>query len=722
MKKFLFPILIALILFGCITVTDAQKIKKPAEKTKIFENVEDLCSDIGGPTPCTCMVCENKSSLLGDLLPKISENTLKGGKCELIPCNNEIFDKVLNDEKDNKFPQKFLLGQGASFAEFKSANQYCNNSLSLAVKWMVGDKQPPITPLGSRAACFLERNVIPLYIYYTKGAAISAQAATDIGTQLKDAGPVIVTTEINFDSSDASAVSKVKDQINAYKAACPKCLVALSPKDMDLEAVEKFHSDTTVWNKIDMIGQGIMLNKDTNGICEPEALIGKRMVFAKKMLNTYHKPTIWLYVGISTGTQDPDGNAGCTFTDKSVAKAYEYMMGTMQPLISSGVIGYSPYAFVDGTNPLECTGDACNFGLMDSDGKEKEPQFSSWFADCQYYTQEDAPSFISYSTNGLGNRCSYADNQKMLTRLVSEAGDVYEPPALNIQPVKSTIACDSCISYEKALPSNFGTVSAVETSMCTQYPALDAVPDRFDVSALLMRAIFAQESSFDACAISYVPASTTCGGIDSSAISSWSPYNTQACPNVQPSTDMYVDTSVSNYNDPSARCKSRSQIPAGYVGAKCKPCAFGISQCIELPGQEYKKRGMQIPDAIKQCGGENYNPFSPGDSACCGSTKLYDYIKSARDIISSHDKLSTAADKEWYEAYLALMSYHGGPARTKSKVDYYYNSGSSSDSCYESNKDTLVAYLSACVDNYPVGVLGKYQGLVNVCNTDCKKS
>jgi len=720
LKKLLLPImLVAFLLFGCINVSDSQKLTKPSTEIKIFEDVQDDCADIGGPTPCTCLVCQNKTSTPPwfSIFRLPVDTSLKGGNCSFAPCNGTIFADLVTST-DNVFAQRFLLGQGASFFEFREANKYCNNSLSLAIKWMVGDRNsPPRTPSSSRAACLLERNVIPLYIYYTNGSNINSQAARDIGDALRDAGPAIVTPEINFNSSDPFAVSKVKSQIHEYKAACPNCLIALSPKDMDMEAVEKFRSDANVWGKIDIIGQGIILNKEPNGTCDVEALIGKRMAFAKNVLNKYHKPTIWLYVGISNGTQDINKSAGCTFTNKTVAKAYEYIMGIMQPLISTGVIGYSPYTYLDGTAPLDCTGDACNFGLMNSNGDKKEPQFSSWFSHCQYYTQEGVPSYVSYSTNGLGNRCSYADNYKMFTRLISEAGDAYEPPDLNLQEAEVKIGCDSCISYNTSLPGNFGSRISVDEDFCTQYPLLDAVPDRFDVSPLLMRAIFAQESSFDACSISYVPPDTTaCNNIGLTA-ENLAQYATDAgCP--PPSSQMCVKINRPHAGDPSGDCTACGSSEA--TSTLCKPCAFGIAQCIELPGREYAAGAL--PPVLSQCGGENYNPFNPQESACCGSTKMYEFIKVARGIISNHAQLRTAADREWYEAYLALMSYHGGSARTISNVTYYYGGGSADDSCYQSHKDTLIAYLFSCVDGYPKEVLGKYQGFVNACNTDCRKS
>ena len=714
-SKLLFFAALFALLLGCISVGSDKLLTKPTEVVGLFDSADASCQGIGGPTPCTCLMCKNE--ILPFYLAPFVEESLKGGSCSFIPCNSEIFAQLIDKSADNQFPHKFLLGQGASFAEFKQANAYCSNLLTMSVKWMVGANEPPKIPAPNRAGCFLDRNVIPLYIYYTAGTAISQEAAAQIGAALAQAdGPAIITTEINFDSSDAFAVSAVKSQILAYKAACPKCLVALSPKDLDFEGARLFLEDLSVKDKIDLIGQGIMLNENTNGICDVEALIGKRMEFSKRMLKEYNKPTIWLYVGIAAGTQDMEGNDVCKWENKHVAKAYDYMMGIMQPIISSGVIGYSPYAYSDGTAPLPCApgSDACNFGLTNADFTPKEPQFSSWFSGCQYYTQEGTPSYVSFSTNGQGYQCTFGDNYKMFSRLISEAGDAYEPPTLSLQAQEIKIACDACVSYDTSLPSNFGSTSSSPSEYCTHYPQADIVPDRFDVPHLLMRAIYSQESSFDACAVSFVPPSTSACNAQNLGISAFSQYASDAgC--TLPTGEMCVKTAASqNPSDPSENC-----VPCGSAGAsstRCKPCAFGLAQCIEYPGKEYA--GSSLPAAITQCNGENYNPFNPSDSACCGATKMYDALQQARHIISLYPEIASSKDMEWYEAYLALMTYHGGQARTSRAVATYFSDGTYEDRCVAASHPTLVSFLR-CVDSYPSSVLGKYQGLANACDTDC---
>lgn len=714
-KLALFAALFAFML-GCISVQENQMITKPASQVGLFTGATADCEGIGGPTPCTCLVCQNRS------VPfySFTDMSLKGGSCSFVPCNSSIFAGLIDNGEDNKFPSRFLLGQGASFSEFKRANQYCNNSLSLSVKWMVGSNgEPPKTPATQRAECFLDRNVIPLYIYYTNSSAIRQNVATEIGAALGAAdGPAIVTTEINFNSSDPAIRSEVKAQILAYKAACPKCLVALSPKDMDWQGVQLFLSDASVKDSIDLVGQGIMLNENTSGLCDVEGLIGKRMEFSRRILKEYNKPTIWLYVGIAPGTQDMEGNEGCSWNNNDVAKAYEYMMGIIQPIASSGVIGYSPYLFSDATAPLPCKGNACNFGIAHANFSAKEPQFSSWFSNCQFYSQGN-PSYVSFSTNGQGYQCTFGDNYKMFSKLVSEAGNAYSPQPLGLQPVDSKVSCEACVSYNSSLPRNFGSASSQPREYCESYPQADIVPDRFDVPALLMRAIFSQESSFDACAVSFVPPSGACNpsGIELSSLGQYA--GEASC--TLPAQQCVKTNPNPNANDQSSNCVACGS--SGASATPCKPCAYGLAQCIEYPGQLYVSNRQEIPQALIQCGGETYNPFKPEDSACCGATKLYENLQNARHIVSLYPQLRTSEQKDWYTAYLALMSYHGGIPRTSQAVATYFAGGRQGDTCYASHHDTLVAYLSSCVDYYPVEVLGKYQGLVNACGSaDCKRS
>jgi hypothetical protein len=238
-----------LILFGCtlkdqngdpITVGEivgSNDLTVP----KYLSDADLICREEPGNKPCYCMACENKTSysFLGWLFNYYDSN-LAGGNCSIAPCNQTDYAEIVQSDNDTQM-RSFMMGMGQSFVSTGNANLYCNYTMQLATKWMKGtDGSPPRVPMVSRATCYLQRNALPLYIYYTEGKEISQVRTQEIADSFQgaDAGPAIVTTEVWLNSSNDADVASVKQQIHSLRT-CEKCLVVLAVKPNDYIALYK---------------------------------------------------------------------------------------------------------------------------------------------------------------------------------------------------------------------------------------------------------------------------------------------------------------------------------------------------------------------------------------------------------------------------------------------------------------------------------------------------
>lgn len=412
-------LLLALLLAGCLQSMlwrHEDVFSNTQPNTQLGSVVgTDECYDTG---PCLCFVCTNKTS--GWWI--FAETSLAKGSCKFMSCSGDPNDpfsikNILSDE--NTYLKTFMIGQGATFAEFDEANQYAGG-LPLAVKWLVRtDGRPPYIPSRKMAECYLEHNVIPAYVIYTGGklgAASGSAFAAQLAAELKDIGPVIVAPEARFNATNPSEVSTMVAELAALRGGCPNCLLAFVPRDDQAfgnkEAVMRALSQAEP--HIDLVGRGVLLNElsTREPPCDAEeALLEDIVPFAREVMKKFHKPTIILFYGASEG-------GACGLTRQQIADFNDYIMRNIPMLVSAGIIGIAHAQFQDRASPLASVSDT-GWGMVDIFGAQKSPSINVWFNRTRIYfsASEDfgnpqVPLVFSYSGK-QGRACEFMSKLQM---------------------------------------------------------------------------------------------------------------------------------------------------------------------------------------------------------------------------------------------------------------------------------------------------------------------
>lgn len=506
----------------CILVPDTCKLPEGCNITKrgvamvtTTFNLTNITAGLGEPCPesksCVAFFCKNKT------IPFLSfiEFSLKGGKCYFSNITEAEFTNWTNDQpvvgwENNTNIRPFMIGQGPSGVDFQSANLFCNNSLKMAVRWLIGrNGEAPPLPDRRVAACFLDMNVIPVFVMYTNGTNISNESAANISAELDEViprlGPVLVSAEINYNGSNPDAVKNVALQLKAIKEKCPYCFTILSPKNLDKEGLEKVYNYTrdngiNFNATVDMIGQGIIAN-DYNDTCDPQAVVAKNIAFSRYVLATYQKPTIWLYYGISNGSNSAKT---CTWTAEAIAESYNFLLSNIPALAHAGILGVAPYEFTDvPDDPIPCTAGACDFGLVDASGTQKHPQLNAWSEACKAYYLEGGFAPIVFPSEGTGFKCSFAVDTTMEKWGTVSIGGASAFSSEKVSPADTLYICEECIASE--IPSEFmGDACSLnadtgnsETDDCLRKHEIDACADSYGVDRQLLRAIVKHDEAWD---------------------------------------------------------------------------------------------------------------------------------------------------------------------------------------------------------------------------------
>jgi hypothetical protein len=648
------------------------------------------------------MVCENKTSWWNyfSWLSDYFDADLKGGECRFDTCNMTTFADML-ESGGSTSPRAFMIGHGPSFASASSAFLYCNYSLQLAVKW-AKSASPYGTPqiqTPSRAACWLERNVLPVYIYYSEGKNINSRWMGNLSKSLNDndAYPSLLVSEINFNSSNDSQVAAVIDQIVAIKSNCPKCLAVLGVRSGDKEGVAKILSDPTVRlngknmsELVDIVGFGFLANDYP--YCNPTRIIASNLAFSRFILMNFSKPSIWLYVGASIGN-NTDGS--CYFSNQTVHNFYQKLFAVTPGLVSSGVIGMSFYEFTDRTGPLPCKeGQGCDYGLINLDGQQKHPELNTWSRLCQFIATDRYRNPIVFSRNGRGFVCDAFQNWNIFNQVSeeinTEAG-LSTDEVIPAQKIKHLTCGEVCISQaENRQPDIYGSAGkSFDSSHCTLYPQIEEFSDDADISSTYFRAIVEQESGFNPKAVSCVDLSNrNCN------------YNPDG-------SYMNVSQICEAAGVPPQDCPP--ECPAGK-----KPCGLGLSQCIDLPG------------TVPECGGQKYNPFNPSMSICCGTTKFKKYLSEAITFINNHwsglangcPGSLNVSDKTWAAYYLASNLYYGLKNSTSETTFQNFMAQRGNGCSGEQNYIRYIQSINPSPD-YGAQVMSRYFSAADKCDSDC---
>ncbi|MCX8194957.1 MAG: hypothetical protein N3G22_02515 [Candidatus Micrarchaeota archaeon] len=728
-----FAIFAAILIFfsGCAMNVPASEKFSRLEITPEFppDRNQLICKDADGPQPCWCFFCENKTSWYNifSFLSDYFDATLVKGNCSIVSCNVSQANATLT-KNDNIQLRVVAVGAGPSFVSADKANRYCNQSLQFAVKWMKGSYTAPRVPNASRAECWLRRNTLPIFIYYTNSTYISADTTIKIAKEFErdgGVGPVLVTNEINFNSSSDPQLRAVRAQIIALDS-CKKCLTVLAVKSGDYNALEKLLGDSTKYptlsgvyknisEMVDIVGFGFR-NTDYKN-CSVAQIISENFDFSRNITITYGKPTVWLYVGISQG-KSIDGS--CEWTETKVHDFYQNLFAITDAMSSAGILGFSLYEFSDGHGPLPCNGiQGCTFGLFDSSGAQKHPEINSWSTPCQYFGTSRHRSAMIFSKSGYGSKCEAWKNVGIFNILSSSINmpasmlDKTEVPK-GERPRDSSgdiipgIGCgEVCVASNpmpKKIYNDAGSRFTFRSDLCYEYgdreiySKIDELADDEDISSNYMRALFRHNNPL----------------FNEKEVFCVNKTNTYCNPLNLNMRQICQLSGISPYDCP-PECQYDWE----------KPCSFGLAQCKEYPGRLYANTGRPLPQDIKLCGGADYNPFNASLSICCGIKKFRRLLDDSTYFLNQKWHLMNksactggmgAADRGWADYFVATLLYENESISLDNYLSEFLLQRDTPDKC--AGEEHFIAFTRQ-YSNYSAEVMTIYLDALDKCESDC---
>lgn len=693
-KRFALSFLLAaslLFLGGCSELDDYYALEGSDVQISDFGDTlgfgESAC--VNTDTDCVCMVCKGEDFDIANPYHWFYDLPLTGGKCWFQEeCTEDFFRNNLEGEEGAGF-MPFMFGQGSNFAEFSYANAYCNNSARLAVRWLEASEgfDYPL-PAHERAECFLDKNVLPMYLLYSNMTAMDASRAARVASEFNGAGPVILSSEFDFYPEDYAAIDLAVEQAFAMKDACPDCMIALSPRleynrTLDAEGNERGYSATyeaidyvfstypDAYSKIDLIGVGLNSHYAPN--CVGTSLLYDGIDYSKYVLETYGKPSIWAYLLLDEGEYNSGGDqyGTCTWSHSEIVKAYGDVFKYAPALVSNGVLGAAPYSLFGISGPLECE----NCGMMSVEG-ELYPQHTAWFSLCQAYYSNRGFLFNVFSPSPCAD-CSFASNFNLYQLDSFYSGTV--PSADELEPVEPADTFYRCngqlITHFPEEINNFRTAPVIPSeSMCSMYPEIDLYADIFDVDPALARAIAWMETGLN-------------GDINGPGGDTCSASQVTSCPNCL--------TSVS---DPDGICNTQSASPPNkYIHS------MGIMQVHTYPADQWEfvpGGSVQYEDEALRCGGEDFNPFNRENNVCLGTQIVLDKLQAGKKFVSDNEHELGLNEYEYgsdeYNDMKSAISifvsayYYSGASGISGVGGQQYAAGSMEDWAYEFSKQIEV--------------------------------
>jgi len=761
----------------------------PSTEPARYEDADNLILTTTPPAEvegCACMVCNYDEPeglekfwrwFTGPIFDWAPESRLLGGECKFVPCYTDgLVDAKLEADPDWTKPDDwrkaedlavadpdenvdflkfFMVGQGPTFSDFDYANSYCNRSMGLAVRWYQPTEDLLYIPSKDRAGCYLDNDILPVYIFKPGEELESMPFTCDVGNnrklcllgelaeEMEDAGPVLIVPQPEF-TSDENEVDDIATQIEIIASKCPDCMIAVVPKqtvtpdDVDEEgtavppnsALRKLaDSHPDAFENVDMIGLHFFLN-DYSSECRKDEAIYRLINYSKQTLAHYQKPSIILYYGAADYV-DENGN-GCTAQE--VAAANDYLITNIPALATAGILGVSQYQLLDsGTNPafsdLEDCGDKpyCNnLGLLDGAGDQKRPQFSLWFNRCQFYYNRSATPDehgrglftqvpLTYPLNGENTSlCSFQTYIDLYQLAVSTSEQGIPVVTSELERLE-VLGCDECIGTAPPERLYIGSdPPGFNPSDCGLYD-LEAKreSEKCDLDPFLVKAVIWQESDFDPSAISHIPGtSESCATrfVDPSQVGCW--------------------TSTKNAEERGDEERTLESGESFRPPTTTLPeCACGLMQVIDDWG------------TIPIC--SDYNPFVPSSSICGGTYKMCDFRTTVRSMFAYGDGVPLSAlgvsevdlddpEYKWVEAWATLLAYNAGPG----SLSTYYENFENLEGCYDLSDDTeccaydFVEYVNTCEERDPVTnrmygnpyagqVIAKYDSILSTCPSLC---
>lgn len=673
---------------------------------------EDLCKE----GFCKCFVCKNGT---GWLWPKRS---LVGGECMFVDdCNQEKYEDFSDPAGGSDyFSQTFLIGAGPSFADFGDANLYCHDSLNMAVHWLLGDERNGYDrPDVGRTICMLGLDIIPVYVLYSDSENIDVSRTREIAHSFGDAytytgntlqgpvGPVIITTEFEYNATKPGVVDAVVDQIHAINEECndihadpPRinCFVAVAPRIGDTEALDAVMSRVDD-NEVHMLAYGINSNYANRTRCNGQFMREDAARFSRYALYNYSIPTVIPYILFDSGSVSPDG---CAMTDSGVADAYgSFFPNGVQHLMDAGVIGISLYDFNTSTfggDPLGCVD--CAVGSSND-------RMNAWFGGCQKFVSisSDIPSggMPIIFPNESGGYCDYGSQMDSIFHMWRdvEAGQDFSSTIEHEVEVPeredALFRCDACLTQsnkslfdyfpvlEEFAPDGFPTAHSelcpgcTEPATCYIYPQIDYYASKESIDPMLMRAIIWAESNFNTCSqtkICRVPGTDGClNGKYSASYNEMHDPSGVCDEHLQSITAPDFNPSIAETDDqtPSWRFAGSGltqvmEPPYTFWPAEYSPTGEDGEYWYEFQRREYDEitnpDGRRVNlEGASQCA-EEFNPFNASHAICRGSQKMGGIIQRGRAWVDEieHDYCTIAGDaseREILAAFYAIYAYTG---------------------------------------------------------------
>jgi len=673
------------------------------------------------PSTCTAMVCEkpSRSSIninpvyhVGKLLgywhdeSEYAAPILTGQKCWFEKnFTKEDWNSEVR-EAGNVEVREFMIGQGSTFWEFEEANNYCSNSLDMSIKWLVGNNRTYYqSPSTSRAKCFLDKGVMPVYLLYSNNTNVSVRRAGEIANELEGLGPVIITTEMDFDSSKPEIIEAVRDQIDEMRANCPdrtQCMIAIAPKMNDMKAVDELFSDPETLDKTDLVVYGINTHYSKTR-CDVKWVLQKEAAdFSEEIVLRYQKPSLIAYalydVGPNGAEDTPENRRDgyyCDWTPVAVDEAYNYFFPAAAATISrSGVIGYAPYALYPDNGPLECNDCAMTeYDIQTGGPKNDTTRFKNWFGWCKEYKNKAEKAgglFAAFPNSTGGGACNFMNAPGIYLKSVYGGLDFSQTPQTpELQPpVKSDWKCGACVVDNSSDFDSFETlkeggrayypkVNDPQERYCTELnDAISKYSERRDLDEMLVRAFMWHETAFmddplggnigeekGGCAVQKEsldqPVRLPCGlrllgtlvGPDATDRQKLEAERDRLRP-------WAVDDGI--LKDPDGKCDQ-------YLTPGYDFCAIGSMQTMEipyifwpenepgLPQEEHwiwrntllesNRHGLMPERDIARGCFEEFNPFNSTHSICMGTARLRLYRDKANAVVRSRaEKLNITDD------------------------------------------------------------------------------
>ncbi|MFA6035655.1 MAG: peptidoglycan DD-metalloendopeptidase family protein [Candidatus Micrarchaeia archaeon] len=714
---------------------------------------------------CSCMVCNYDDGnwfnrFWNWITGHPPETRLLGGKCDFKDClTQKRIDAYQNADPPKAVPgglkkaedyalanpaagddfiKYFMLGQGPTFSDFDTANSFCNYSMGIAVRWYQPSDKLRFIPSNKRAGCYLDNDVLPIYIYKPDASLTPEEQAAflrQLAKEMEKAGPVTIVPTPEFTSSNAGSVA---EQITTIDSECPDCMIAIVPDQTVMPDVEDnpvttgvdetYHSALwelansypAAFENVDMLGLHFFLNDYPDSGCASDEGLYRLMNYSKQALAHYQKPSLLLYYGASAYA-DPLTGESCT--PDQAAAFYDFMHVHIPDMVQAGIVGSAIYQFEDGgTNPefpgiTASTDDyRGSLGLVDAEGNKKAPAFNIVSNRCQFYYNGTV-----YADNSLKAVAPYSqvpltfpakgENTSICTfqSFIATYSNMYlysEPPKYDTGDSEglAVIGCDECIGG--APPQKFYSGQdrqRFDPYDCQLYDAeARRESEKCDLDPLLVKAVMKVESDFNPAAISHISGATTpCSG----NIGCWKSTPPRASPDSE---------------QPSYRPDSTA-LPE---------CACGLMQTIN---------DWHDPYFDTVC--PSFNPFVPSSSICGGTFKMCDFQSLMRTDAYAGERDAVAGSSDvnlddknyrWSEAWLTLLAYNAGPGG----VHRYYENWQEKQGCVPGQtaaenpccSPDFVTYVNQCPleengdggNPYAAKVIATYDSILHTCPSNCE--